>query len=675
MLLKPASKQTPACHINQVQPDMVSLVLQDRPLGKKPQSIPARPGSGIASISHHSSPSAHHPPENQIQQSLDIARWAHRPHIWFTRPAPTIMYPYPEHFIVRPGPTGIGEAVVPLIAVDQLPDWMQLVGVPREIDLEQAVGLANLGLVACDGKSSYEVRLHTDKIRAILSVGVDDANEESVVPSDSVSASGKDIKDSQAQSASSSPLKQGDRTEAEKLDPSPPGIPQEQLDLLTDTPKKVAKPVNSNEAHSTPTIPRTRAWADDVSDVDSPDLFSAGLETPATAQEKEQEAKGTDEQPEPATEPGLSASRHNIANDSTDAKPIRKDQDIRPHLTEETRDARLRRPMIPRTKDRVFGMNPDTIYCRHWCHHGTCKWGWECRYQHRMPSNQDGLREVGLKDFPTWYLLMMAGGGLPGNPSIGSGMGAGMGAGMGLNHNMGFHSLPMSMDMSAMNLAMPSHHSNLLSGFGRSHHPADAFLNAASHPQYAAQHSSDAFLNAASRPQYPPQQSSPSTMELRLMQGRMSALLAGSTAMSNRQKLRQIKEMRELFLRSSNAFSQPHGPLSSEHGYSSLIGMGKPQGLYQGRSNLHTNASLAANAAGLSAASRRQALREAERGSNAPVEIPAGDEGEKEGGLMDEKGGSLDGLDGRLTPLGSDSGVEGAERDTAVREGNLVDIE
>ncbi|KAM0287713.1 hypothetical protein ACHAQH_000244 [Verticillium albo-atrum] len=42
-------------------------------------------------------------------------------------------------------------------------------------------------------------------------------------------------------------------------------------------------------------------------------------------------------------------------------------------------------------------------YCRHYCHHGTCKWGNRCRYQHVMPNSASGLAEVGLKGFPAWY--------------------------------------------------------------------------------------------------------------------------------------------------------------------------------------------------------------------------------------------------------------------------------
>ncbi|CAG8958512.1 hypothetical protein HYFRA_00009827 [Hymenoscyphus fraxineus] len=41
--------------------------------------------------------------------------------------------------------------------------------------------------------------------------------------------------------------------------------------------------------------------------------------------------------------------------------------------------------------------------CRHWCVHGVCKWGLGCHYRHRMPMDRDGLREVGLREWPGWF--------------------------------------------------------------------------------------------------------------------------------------------------------------------------------------------------------------------------------------------------------------------------------
>lgn len=45
----------------------------------------------------------------------------------------------------------------------------------------------------------------------------------------------------------------------------------------------------------------------------------------------------------------------------------------------------------------------DTQLCRHWCTHGICKWGQQCRYRHIMPMTHAGLAEIGLSDWPLWY--------------------------------------------------------------------------------------------------------------------------------------------------------------------------------------------------------------------------------------------------------------------------------
>ncbi|CZR62051.1 uncharacterized protein PAC_11948 [Phialocephala subalpina] len=51
----------------------------------------------------------------------------------------------------------------------------------------------------------------------------------------------------------------------------------------------------------------------------------------------------------------------------------------------------------------VSNMESQTVLCRHWCRHGVCKWGQQCRYRHIMPMTLQGLQEVGLADWPAWY--------------------------------------------------------------------------------------------------------------------------------------------------------------------------------------------------------------------------------------------------------------------------------
>lgn len=531
------------------------------------------------------------------------------------------MHPCPEHFIVRPGFPGHGELIVPLIAVDQLPDWIQLAGVPRELDAEQAVGLINLGPVAGDGVSSYEVRLRADKIRAIMSSHTQEEEEEEkqkpLGPSDSVSERGREMLQKEEvilrARAPQSQEQQADKTKAKETQTQikAPNDAQREVDPLMMTAEKKKAP--EVEA-ARPPIHRRRAWSDE-SDTASPDLVSASeRDQIKTLKEQQHEDEPHAAIKPPAPEPMLSASRHNTAADTAGDKPAARDRPIRPHLTgAHPRDTQPRRVAVPRVKDNLFGTNPDTIYCRHWCHHGTCKWGGGCRYQHRMPNSQEGLREVGLKVFPTWFLLLMAG--------TAAATDGGGGRFPSLDGNNGLEP-PGGMDMSMDDLRSTHHRPRAIASTNRPPHPQ------LGRPPYAAADAAVPHLL-------------PTPTELRLLaERRMSALHAGITATtSHRQRLRQIKEMRE------------HKLSAYAGGYQ-----------HQGRADLHTNASVAANAAGLSAARWRQALREAARGADAPVAVSG-----REGRLCDE-------LDGRLSSVASDESAASGQRATAVREGKLVDI-
>jgi hypothetical protein len=59
--------------------------------------------------------------------------------------------PCPAYFLVRN--TG---HVVPLVAVDELPPELELVGTPRSIELEDKIGMVNLGLQRGSG-ACYQI--------------------------------------------------------------------------------------------------------------------------------------------------------------------------------------------------------------------------------------------------------------------------------------------------------------------------------------------------------------------------------------------------------------------------------------------------------------------------------------------------------------------------------------
>lgn len=395
------------------------------------------------------------------------------------------MQPKLDHFIVRPDTDdGTPGPIVPLVAVDQLPEWMQLADVPRELNAEQTIGLTNLGIVNKEDDSVFEVRLHHGKIRAILNTADDKTDSHSPGGGKSKAKANKTKK---AANHAETKGKSIEKTASEESLPTSAGS------------SSTTEPGPVEKQH-----PRT---------------------LPA--------------------QPMLSASRHNTANTAvgTQTRHNVSEKSLRPHMTEAKGEET--QPVVSKHITTTKSDKQPTTFCRHWCHHGTCKWGLQCRYQHRMPTTVEGLREVGLKDFPTWYLLMMSGGGGGGLPGL------------------------FSMD------AMLT--------FGEGQTSPVQQRTAVQQQQPLTHH-------------IVPE---PQSLDLRLVQGRMSALLGSGGAVSNRQKLKQIKEMRQLLLRGAAPAQQQHTSHNNSSNYA----------------NLYTNASVAANAAGI----RRQAERQQQVRDDMPV--------------------------------------------------------
>jgi hypothetical protein len=74
--------------------------------------------------------------------------------------------PWPGYFLVRT----TGE-VVPLIAVDELPPNIELVGVPRSLDLAETIGMLNLGLQRTTGGFYQFIQGEGSKTRGREEVG------------------------------------------------------------------------------------------------------------------------------------------------------------------------------------------------------------------------------------------------------------------------------------------------------------------------------------------------------------------------------------------------------------------------------------------------------------------------------------------------------------------------
>lgn len=494
--------------------------------------------------------------------------------------------PYPEYYIIR----NPGGRIVPVVAVDQLPDWIQLGGVPREMSAEQAVGMTNLGSSSgssgsvssstmCVGDDDlddddgsavpscgyYEVQLRTDLIRAILS----EKGQEENGPGGDYGSGGGQEEERSSSSPSTAAVSEiatmdggcDDDTKEEGGEGKEKGRGQGTIVPARTRPDSSR---SSNERASSKVdmgaMRKNRATTNmPILDCDS--SSDSGLVLPASLVPEQKAAAGIhvhqhqynqyQEEPQGAkhhlreglelrqtstAEPILSASRHDatvvlpdhgLLHSSSSSSSSGNSQQTAYHNQQQQNVTRriTRGCNKPPIFFGVHGGDPNTVFCRHWCHHGSCKWGWNCKYQHRMPADAEGLREVGLRDFPTWYLLYMD-----------------------LNRDQ-----------------RPEHYEQ--------QHPAGGLavegpwgdnINIGTTTTTITTNNNNDSTAAVTRQQQQreryhdhQQHHHPSAIDLRLMHGRMSALLSGSTAMSKRQKLRQLKEMRGLFQQQSASSSSP----------------------------------------------------------------------------------------------------------------------
>ncbi|KAF4446513.1 hypothetical protein F53441_9853 [Fusarium austroafricanum] len=216
----------------------------------------------------------------------------------------------PQFFLVRPGAERITSGgrvlvkpstAVPLIPADLLPEWVEVIGVPRSLTTEETKDMGNVGVVHAE-LDTYKLRF--SRIIRDETSGDDSERSDVSVP----------LTKSRATAASS--------------------------------------PCDNCEKHKPTT---------------------SHLLAPKTKFKPAQ---------------GLSSSRHNPDNQQQSDQP-------NPPAAKE-------RPSIPTNTTSPSSTLPSP--CRRWCHHGVCRWGLDCHYEHEMPVTKKGLAEIGLTRFPDWWL-------------------------------------------------------------------------------------------------------------------------------------------------------------------------------------------------------------------------------------------------------------------------------
>ncbi|KAI1142804.1 hypothetical protein F5Y05DRAFT_420688 [Hypoxylon sp. FL0543] len=366
--------------------------------------------------------------------------------------------PLPQHFVVRPGVTKHTASgtvtspgpIVPLVAVDQLPEWLDLSGVPRELSVEQTVGLTNLG-TAIRNPEFYTVYMHRSFEAATAAI----ASDNIAMPAPTAQARRPGQMDRvQHTQAQTLPHRLYPTARAEDKDnellipvnspvvasasqPAPPGAvsvagaPASTTNPATTSPTSGSRnnglPSRTRGNSSTNTSPPKQQNPGVASNIPIglhprlPSPTATGSTPPANSNpypvlhhypqlpphphHHHPYAMPIAAAPPPSMHPAdrMLQSWYQPLNPYSHHKP--------------SAAAPARQKNNPGNSNNSNNSNNTTagggggsgsssvasIYCRHWCHRGTCRWGTQCRYAHAMPATAEGLREVGLAHPPAWW--------------------------------------------------------------------------------------------------------------------------------------------------------------------------------------------------------------------------------------------------------------------------------
>ncbi|KAK0734882.1 hypothetical protein B0T26DRAFT_671110 [Lasiosphaeria miniovina] len=300
------------------------------------------------------------------------------------------MAPQPRHFVVRPNVrirSDEGGAIrVPLIAVDELPEWLDIVGVPRSLTRSQTNNMEYLGTFT-KSKGKYNVNYNVRYVS-----GTSPGTGLTGTASSSRQADGS----------------RDDRNAARRL----AAAPQVQEDEQKSTAHVQAAALALVEAPTTTGVHPTDRMKAHYSALHARDV--AGLEVGAG--------------PLLAPLPGLSASRHAPATGLVAQYAVPQAPPAQSPSTTDTATGASNFTPAASSADtsplninsgpgpidtNSFASSSSTVsedeYCRNYCRYGRCKWKEKCWYKHEMPITMSGLVEVGLVELPQWFMLATEG--------------------------------------------------------------------------------------------------------------------------------------------------------------------------------------------------------------------------------------------------------------------------
>ncbi|KAK1597879.1 uncharacterized protein LY79DRAFT_539378 [Colletotrichum navitas] len=291
----------------------------------------------------------------------------------------------PRHFIVREGGT-----IVPLVPIDQLPAYIKIHGVPREMGIEDTIGMSNLGMFTKPEGVFQICPLPPTNDKPSSSVGLSQSDP-SALDNHTCSQQIERLRGTAPEPMFDGPVTRWVSefvTGDSRVPPSRPTMATE-----TTQPQPPAPEL---------TAPRVVDWAEDTESV-STDNFSATDEdrsassTPNTAVIPVKESQ-TQQVPTPRKEKSAAEVADRMVELGDTQCTTRQDLSSRTRtqssICSTVKPPRSGKQKVPR---------PAGSLCRHWCQTGQCSWGTECRYTHQMPVTLEGLADVGLTELPGWW--------------------------------------------------------------------------------------------------------------------------------------------------------------------------------------------------------------------------------------------------------------------------------
>lgn len=291
-------------------------------------------------------------------------------------------------------------AIVPVIPVDQLPPWLEVEGVPRELDVEQVGGLTNLGILR-KVFDYYNVYLDGARDGVDVSTGTPTTVGQNTTISNQAMVDTTPSSRGQAmpESATGSSCSSGRSSNCTLITPTSPSKPVP-MDTCVHSPEPgTLKPSSPHQNRYQGPLPPPLHPARGL--VATANRVSSSSTSSSSSLLASRHAKTA------ITNSGSSYKKRPIDNKNSNAPSTSTITECGSNEKSHGSYGRGGGGAGGGSGDGASdnsssNKNTTTLYCRHWCHHGTCKWLTECRYMHTFPP-PSRLHEVGLADYPAWY--------------------------------------------------------------------------------------------------------------------------------------------------------------------------------------------------------------------------------------------------------------------------------